>query len=391
MRGLVLEGGGAKGAFHCGAAKALYDYGYTFDGVAGTSIGAINGALIAQDNGYGAMYDMWTGIMPSDITDFDNDEVYRLYNREFSKDNTVYWMKKAFGVIKNRGIAPERTQAYLSRHIDENKIRASKMDFAVVTYCLSNRKPLELFKEDIPRGELLDYIFASAHYPAFRFDRIDGKYYFDGGIYNNLPLNVLCRKKGYDEIIAVRTMSRMPYKTPSDDSVKIDFICPSEDLGTAVNINSNSINNNIKLGYYDALRFIKKYNGNKYYIKDDLNLTARIYEAIGKSEIDEICEKAKMGKENFYGESESKIFDTDFSEKNNRKIFFGFLEKNARNYGVEKFKIYSERDFLTELTEKAIDSFDADNEFSDKTTVKQKKQQAVFKNILPEITEVLHE
>ena len=43
MRGLVLEGGGAKGSFHIGVLKALFESGYTFDGVAGTSIGAING------------------------------------------------------------------------------------------------------------------------------------------------------------------------------------------------------------------------------------------------------------------------------------------------------------------------------------------------------------
>ena len=51
-KGLVLEGGGAKGAFQCGAIKALYDNGYTFDGVAGTSIGAINAAILAQDGNY---------------------------------------------------------------------------------------------------------------------------------------------------------------------------------------------------------------------------------------------------------------------------------------------------------------------------------------------------
>ena len=51
MRGLALEGGGAKGAYHLGALKALYEAGYAFDGVVGTSIGALNGAIIVQDGG----------------------------------------------------------------------------------------------------------------------------------------------------------------------------------------------------------------------------------------------------------------------------------------------------------------------------------------------------
>ena len=47
MRGLVLEGGGAKGAYEAGAIKALQKKKIYFDGVSGTSIGAINAAFYA--------------------------------------------------------------------------------------------------------------------------------------------------------------------------------------------------------------------------------------------------------------------------------------------------------------------------------------------------------
>lgn len=93
-KGLVLEGGGAKGAFQCGAIKALYDNGYTFDGVAGTSIGAINAAILAQDGNYQTLYDMWMNVSASDISDFDNLEVTKLLSKEFSKKSTIYWAKK---------------------------------------------------------------------------------------------------------------------------------------------------------------------------------------------------------------------------------------------------------------------------------------------------------
>ena len=46
MKGLILEGGGTKGAYQIGAYKALRDLGIEFQGVAGTSIGALNGAYI---------------------------------------------------------------------------------------------------------------------------------------------------------------------------------------------------------------------------------------------------------------------------------------------------------------------------------------------------------
>ena len=46
--GLVLEGGGAKGAYQIGAWKALKEAGVRIRAVAGTSVGALNGALICM-------------------------------------------------------------------------------------------------------------------------------------------------------------------------------------------------------------------------------------------------------------------------------------------------------------------------------------------------------
>ena len=44
--GLVLEGGGAKGAYEIGACKALEEIGINITAVTGTSVGALNGALL---------------------------------------------------------------------------------------------------------------------------------------------------------------------------------------------------------------------------------------------------------------------------------------------------------------------------------------------------------
>ena len=46
---LALEGGGAKGAYHVGAVKALKENGYEFSVITGTSIGALNAIMIAFD------------------------------------------------------------------------------------------------------------------------------------------------------------------------------------------------------------------------------------------------------------------------------------------------------------------------------------------------------
>jgi predicted acylesterase/phospholipase RssA len=49
-RALVLTGGGARGAYQAGVIQGLYDRGERFDLICGTSIGAVNGALVAQGN-----------------------------------------------------------------------------------------------------------------------------------------------------------------------------------------------------------------------------------------------------------------------------------------------------------------------------------------------------
>ena len=58
MKGLVLEGGGTKGAYQLGAYKALKELGMEFDGIVGTSIGALNAAFIIQGD-YDIMEDIW--------------------------------------------------------------------------------------------------------------------------------------------------------------------------------------------------------------------------------------------------------------------------------------------------------------------------------------------
>ena len=45
---------------------------------------------------------------------------------------------------------------------------------------------------------------ASAYLPVFKKEKIDGKRFIDGAIYNNLPVNLLI-DKGYKDLILVRT------------------------------------------------------------------------------------------------------------------------------------------------------------------------------------------
>lgn len=352
-KGLVLEGGGAKGAFQCGAIKALYDNGYTFDGVAGTSIGAINAAILAQDGNYQTLYDMWMSVSASDISDFDNLEVTKLLSKEFSTKSTIYWAKKLVEVVRHGGICSQKTNDFLKKYINEEKVRNSSMDLAIVTYCISDRQPLEIFKKDIPEGYLVDYIFASAHFPAFKLKRyFDGKIYIDGGVYNNMPANVLIAN-GYDDIIAIRTMSKMPHVKVDSSGINVKYICPSENLGRMANVHRNSINNNIKLGYYDALKLIKNLKGYKYYIDGDLSVIGGITQKFIESNANKLTKIL-----NIHGDDlETKFIEEvsyvyDLPKSTLVDILLYLLEICAKQYKVEKYRIYTESEFLNAIFDK---------------------------------------
>jgi len=269
--GLALEGGGAKGAFHMGAVKALNELGYSFEAVAGTSIGALNGAIIAQ-NDFELGYEWWQKIDTAMLFDIDKEHMDKLANKQLSHSVIKSLISIAREMLKSRGLDTGKIKQVLSEVIDEKKVRKSKTDFGLVTVSLSDLKPLELFLEDIPEGMLIDYLMASAYLPAFKQKQIDGKYFLDGGFYDNCPINML-GKRGCKEVVAVRTLSlgrnrRLQYK-----DINVVEIIPSKDLGKILVFDNNTIEENLKMGYCDTLRSLEKVKGNTYYIDSDLDDT----------------------------------------------------------------------------------------------------------------------
>ncbi|WDU82363.1 patatin-like phospholipase family protein [Caloramator sp. Dgby_cultured_2] len=82
----------------------------------------------------------------------------------------------------------------LNKVIDEEKIRKSPIDLGIVTFSLTDFKPVEVFKDEIPEGKLVDYLLASACFPAFKPHEIDNKKFIDGGIYDNIPLSLMLKR-----------------------------------------------------------------------------------------------------------------------------------------------------------------------------------------------------
>ena len=80
--GLVLEGGGAKGAYQIGAWKALREEGVKIKGISGVSVGALNGALICMDD-FERAEEIWKNIEYSHVMAVSNDTIEALKRKRF--------------------------------------------------------------------------------------------------------------------------------------------------------------------------------------------------------------------------------------------------------------------------------------------------------------------
>ncbi|MDD3641725.1 MAG: patatin-like phospholipase family protein, partial [Atribacterota bacterium] len=90
--GLVLEGGGAKGSYEIGAYKALEEMGIQISAVTGTSVGALNGVMIAQHEVEKACK-LWHDIHPSQIMKVDEKKLKQLTNLEIKPEDLSYYIK----------------------------------------------------------------------------------------------------------------------------------------------------------------------------------------------------------------------------------------------------------------------------------------------------------
>ena len=362
MYGLVLEGGGAKGAYHVGAYKAIRELNIEIGGIAGTSIGAINGAMMVQGD-YDLLEKVWHSINSYELFDLDEKVIDDLKNFNLHDINFSYLLHQSKEILSNRGLDTSKIRELFDNYIDEEKVRSSNIDFGIVTVNLTDKKPMELLKEDIPKGKLVDFLIASANLPAFRIEEMDGKKYLDGGFYNNLPIDILA-DKGYKDIIAVRTMAMGIVRRVKIKNLNVIYIQPVESLGSmlgSLDFNRERAEGYIKLGYYDAMKVFKKLKGYKYYLApfegSFINVLVDFYNEYKEKLInigkflgyEDICED-RMFFEKILPRLELIL---DMRGKNDyQDICIRFFERIAEKYEIERFKIYNAEEFIKLTIEK---------------------------------------
>ena len=348
MAGLVLEGGGAKGSYHIGTWKALRELGVEIDGVAGTSIGAINGAYILQDD-FELAWEIWYSMKPSQV--FNGDE--KLMNKIIRMDletedlNKIRASFKRFIAEGGLDITPLRR--LLKSTVREEAIRRSQKVFGFVTVSLTDFKPLDVYLSEVPDGMLTEYLMASANLPVFKLDRIDGKLYIDGGFYDNLPVRLL-QQKGFKEIICVESQGLGLKQKFDSAGLEITRLYPSGDLGRTLEVIPETLHRNMRMGYYDTLKHYRKFKGSQYYVDQlrdnfyyierfsqmDEAVIAKLAELLGIKDkspqrllfedlIPKLCELLKLNPSASYAE-----------------IALALMEYGAEKVGIDRFRIISD-------------------------------------------------
>ena len=160
--GVAFSGGGAKAAAHCGAIKALEEYGLRPDAVAGTSAGSLVAVLYASGYQPNQMIDLFSGL-------------------KFFKDIVTPGMPKG-GFFDSKPLVE-----YIRQHVPFQKLEDLPLPTFVVASDIEHG-----CSRVFTRGELAPRVVASCSIPViFRPMAINGTHYVDGGAFQNLPVPAL--------------------------------------------------------------------------------------------------------------------------------------------------------------------------------------------------------
>lgn len=330
MKAVVLSGGGSKGSYQIGVWKALRKLHISYDIVTGTSVGALNGALMVQKKFHKAMK-LWKkinmkllfGDMATDSSEMK--DIINMYCNNF---------------IKNGGMNVEILEELISKCIDTNSFYSSDIDYGLVTVNLSGKKAVQIRKNKIPKNKLVDYLMASAScYPAFQKKDIDGKKFIDGGMFDNLPIN-LAIEMGADEVIAV-DLKAPGVKRRVKKKVPTITIKPNNKLTNFLNFNKQGSKRNILFGYYDTMKVFNRYYGKKYtFKKNKYDYFNNEYQEVFLQKVNEILNTEAL----------LKIFSFNFFDLSS--LFLKLTEDLGKLFNMEEAKLYKYRSFHKKILKK---------------------------------------
>jgi NADPH-dependent 2,4-dienoyl-CoA reductase/sulfur reductase-like enzyme/predicted acylesterase/phospholipase RssA len=205
---LILQGGGALGAFECGVVKALEETQIFPDIVAGVSIGAINGAIIAGNPRHAtqALESFWNELaivtpQPGPVLDVRDVTALNVLVFGVPKFFTPRWMLPFAmaqpPVLWTSYYDTAPMHKLISTYVDFPKLKSSpvRLLISAVNIETAELETFDSFVDDLTA----DHVLASGSLPpGLPWTRIGGNAYWDGAIISNSPLDLVFDRCGPD-------------------------------------------------------------------------------------------------------------------------------------------------------------------------------------------------
>lgn len=243
-KALVLCGGGARGGYHIGVWEALKEIGYVPNIITGTSVGALNGALLTLKEDKLAR-EIWENMSMDTV--FEKKET-----KDINLISTPTEFIREFGSLG--GIDPKPLRELVNRLADEKKMRESDIEFGLVVTATKPIKRVEKYVDEMEEGKIADYILASAAcFPIMKIYEINGTNYVDGGYTDNIPFD-LALKRGATELVIVHMPGIFKVKKVENVNAKVHYVYAKHNMGNFMIFNKESANRDIKLGYLDTMK-----------------------------------------------------------------------------------------------------------------------------------------
>jgi len=226
--GLVLSGGAAKGIAHIGVLKALEEHQIPIDYIVGTSMGGIVGGFYAA--GYSAD-EIEQLVLADDFLRWIRGLPERGYNYHYyGHDSSPGFvtlnlsLDSALAFQLNTSIASDVSLNFMlhEKLAQASAIAGENFDSLFVPLRVVAAEVFTQSQVILKSGSLGNALRATQTVPFFYTPiRVDGKYLFDGGIYNNFPVDVAVREFSPDVLIGSNVSSKIYKEYPFLEDEKL--------------------------------------------------------------------------------------------------------------------------------------------------------------------------
>lgn len=270
--GLVLAGGGGKGAYQIGVWRALLEFGVAenITAVSGTSVGALNGALFAQGD-YSVAENVWLSISNEQILKYDFKQFQKQLEEAISSIGVVRDLDIARLLLlnmskkKNSGLfSREGLLEIIDRALDTQYLSSSVIPCYATCLEMPILKKTRFNLQGMSSADIKTVLLATSAIPfIFDEEKIDGKCYIDGGVPSvgdNVPIEPLYHMGIRTFIVAHLSRDYIIDEDLYPDA-RILQIVPSDHQGDlfdgTLDFSLRGAKKRIEQGYWDTHKVLK--------------------------------------------------------------------------------------------------------------------------------------